>query len=318
MPQPTIASRHVDQALNDFALAYLNQAQSSVARRAFPVVPSPRQSNKYHVYTKAFFLSSEARKRAPGTESAVRGYELSTDSFFADRYSIAVDVTEEDIANSDAVLDAEQDAVRLALHDIEIAEEVAWAAEAFAASKWGTTVTGGTNFTKWSDAAATPIEDVATGMKTIHKGTGLKPNLLVLGANVWYDGLMNHPDVLARMPDNAPRIVTEGFLANLFGIDEVLLANQVRNSADEGATASYDFTLGSHALLCYRNPNPGPRSATAGATFLWTGLQGASEGYRVKNYPIEEKSIVARIEVDTAFDHKIVGSDLGYFFSTAV
>lgn len=318
MPQPTLASRHVDQALNDFALAYANQAGSNVARRVFPVVPTARRSNKYHIYTKSFFLRSEARKRAAGTESAVRGYELSTGQFYCDRWSIAIDVTEEDVANSDSVLDAEQDATKLTVDDLAIAEEVEFASTAFTTSVWGTDVTGGTNFTKWSDAAATPIEDIATGCKTIHQNTGLMPNVLVLGSAVWYDGLMNHPDIIDRLPDNAPRIVTEQFLANLFGIDEVIIAKQVRNTAAEGETASYSFTLGSHALLVYRNPNPGPRSATAGITFLWTGLQGATDGYRVKNYPIEEKSILARIEADTAFDHKIVGSDLGYFFSTAV
>jgi hypothetical protein len=170
----------------------------------------------------------------------------------------------------------------------------------------------------WSDASSTPIEDVATGCKTVLQNTGKMPNKLVLGAATWYDGLMNHPDIIARMPDNAPRIVSEGFLANLLGVDEVVIAKGTRNTVAEGETESDSFILGSHALLCYTDPAPGPRRATAGRTFVWSGLQGANQGFRTKRIEIEEKSTVARIETDTAYDHVITSSDLGYFFASAV
>jgi hypothetical protein len=314
VPAPFPGDRHVDQPLTDFSVTYLQDPNMFAARRIFPVVGSPKASNKYSVYTKSFFLRSEARDRAPGTESAVRGYELSKDTYFCHRKSIAVDVTEEDIANQDSGLDAERDAAALCMQDLSIAEEVDFAAAAFVTGKWGTSTTPGV---LWDDAASTPLENINTGRKTIHEATGKQANVLALGADVWY-ALQNHPDLVARMPDNSNRMVTRQWLASLLELDEIIVSGAVRNTAGEGVTEVDDFILGKHALLLHRASNPGPRTPTAGVTFVWTGLQGAAQGVRTKRIEIPEKSIVARIETDTAYDHKIVSTDLGYMWVSVV
>lgn len=315
---PQLSEVHVDSALTDFSVAYMQEASGFVARRAFPQVNVARQSDKYHIYTKADFFRSEAQKRSPNTESVGRSYGLSTDTYFADVWAVHYDVSEQERANSDPVLDPEEDAAALLMQDLMIQEDVQWAATAFTTSVWGTDVTGGTNFTVWGDASSTPIETIRTGTKTILQNTGRKADKLVLGYNTWSSGLADHPDLLDRIKHTQTGVVTESLLANILELDEVIIAHGVRNTAQEGLAESDSFLLGNHALLLHSPNTAGPRTPVAGRTFAWSGLLGGTGGIRTKRYEIPQLDAYPRVETDSAFDHKVVGSALGYFFSGAV
>jgi hypothetical protein len=57
---------------------------------------------------------------------------------------------------------------------------------------------------------------------------------------------------------------------------------------------------------------------TAGYTFSWNGLLGASAmGGRIKKFRMENLSS-DRVEIEMAFDQKLVSADLGYFWDTIV
>jgi hypothetical protein len=56
---------------------------------------------------------------------------------------------------------------------------------------------------------------------------------------------------------------------------------------------------------------------SAGYTFSWNGWMGASQlGHRIKRFRMEHLE-ADRVEVQMAFDHKIVAPDVGYFFENA-
>ena len=317
MPEPTLADVHVDAALTDFSSAFFLDQDSFTWSRFAPIRGVGKQSDKYHVWDRADFFRTEARKRAPNTEAAVRGAKLSQASYYCDVYAIAFDVSEQIRANSDPAVDVEESAARLLAQDLNLRAELD-AASAFldTASVWGTdqTIT-----TKWADAASTPIENITTGIKTVAKAIGRRPNTLLLGGDVWYDGLLNHPDIIARLPDNAPRIASIDFVANLLGLSQVLVVAAPYNSADEGATASVGFAGGKNAVVAYVDPAPGLASPTAAVSFSWTGLVGASPaGIRTKRMMIPYKDALPRIESDHALDFKVVASAAGYRMAAAV
>jgi hypothetical protein len=141
------------------------------------------------------------------------------------------------------------------------------------------------------------------------------PNKLVLGYVSWSSGLVDHPDLLDRIKHTQTGVVTQGLLAGVLGLDRVIVADSIRNTADEGATVSNSFNLGDNALLLHAPDSAGPRTATAGVRFSWAGLMGASAGIRTKRYEIPEDDAYPRVESDMSFDHAIVTSALGYFFS---
>lgn len=309
MAEPSPGDLHIDAALTDFSRAYFADPAKYVWSRVAPLVATPKQSNKYFSYEKDELLYVAAQKTAPGVAAPVRTYKMSNDSFFCDVYKVAVDVSEEAIANADPVLDPEQDAALLAVQDLNLSFERDFATAFFGTGIWGTDDTD----ENWANPASDPIGALTTGIRTILQNTGRKPNVLLLGANAWYDALANHPDIIDRIPTTQARIATPSFVGSILGVD-VIVAESIRNTANEGLTGSYSFNLGAHALLAYVDANPGPRTPTAMATFNWTGLTGAASGIRVKRIDMPELS-ATRIQAEAGIDFKVVGSDLGYFFS---
>ena len=313
MPEPTLNDIHVDPALTDFSLSYFQKPGKYVARSVFPQVNSASRSAKYYTYTKNDLLRSDAQKRAPGTESAVRSYKLSTDQYNCEVYSIAIDVSEQETANADAALDPEQDAARVTAQDLQIRMDTDWSAAAFSTGIWATESTA-----TWNTSTGDPIGDIQTGVLTVLQETGYRPNTLVLGAQSWYSGLWSSTAILSRLPDNAPRIVTEQFIANLFDFDNVYILDGVSFTGDEGTTGTPAFIHSDHALLAYVDPGAGLRDVTAGKTFVWSGLVGGGGGIRTKRLEMPWRDAMPRVESDTAYDFKVVAADLGYLIKDTV
>lgn len=311
---PNPADVHVDSALTDFSVAYMLQPSQAIARRVFPVVPVAKQSDKYLVWSAADVLRTDAAKRAPGTAAAERNWNLSDTSYYCDVIALAHNISAQTKANDD-LGDIEESIVKLLIQDMLIREERDFSSVAFA-NNWGTYASPST---AWSAAAAYPINDIATAIRTVLLATGKRPNVFALGADTWFKGLMIHEDLVDRLPDDSARIVTPEFVGNLLGFDDVPISTLVYNSAVEGLSASNAFAAtGTSALVVYREANPGHMAATGGVTFVWSGLLGAAQGVQVKRYDVAKDDAYPRIEVEAAYDHKIVASDLGYLFYTCV
>src|SRR3990167_2827540 len=311
---PVNTQIHVDQRLTDMSVAQIQAADSFVANQLFPTVPVSKRSDLYTVYNRNELWRSDAGKRAPNSESRVRDYSLSTASYYCDRISIAYDLTEEEMANSDPALDPEGDAMALLTQDLMIEQDVSWAAAFFANNLWGTSLTPSP---LWSDAASDPIADHRLAAQTIRLNGGREANKIVYGRLV-YDELLDHPDVLDRIKYTQSAVgLSASLLASLFGVDQVLVSNAVQNTAQEGLAAVYARIAGSHGLMVHAAPAPGLRIPSAGYTFRWTGLFGATDGFRGKRIETPEKS-TQRIELDHTYDQVIVASELGYFFDTAI
>lgn len=313
MPEPTLSDVHVDQALTDFSLAYFQRPESYLAGGVFPIVPVAKRSNKYFVYDKNELLRTDAQKRSPGTESAVRSYTLSTADYFCEVYSIAVDVSEQIRANADPALDPEEDAARVTAQDLRIRMDIDFGSQLFSTGIWGTETTA-----TWSGTTGDPISDIATAIRTVLSETGFRPNTLVLGAQSWYDGLWQNAAIVARLPNDSPKIVTTDFIANMFDFDRVFISESVQFTGDEGTTGTPGFIHGDHALVAYVDPGAGLREPTAGKTFVWTGLVGGEGGIRTKRLEMPWKDAMPRVESDVAFDFKVVATDLAVLIKDTV
>ena len=130
--------------------------------------------------------------------------------------------------------------------------------------------------------------------------------------------MKNHPDVVDRIKYTSSQTVTAEMLARMFEVDRVLVAKAVKATNNEGATGAYGFAYGKSALLCHVAPSAGLLTPSAGYTFAWTGVSGGmgttmgTSQFRLEHLKAE------RVEGEIAFDNKVVGADLGYFFTTAV
>ena len=314
MPQPTQSDVHVDAILTNMSVAYMQEAYAFVASRAFPQVNVQKQSDKYFTYSQGDFFRDQVQLRADGTQSAGTGYALSTATYSCDVYALHKDIGDQVRANSDVPLDPDMDATRFLTQQMLIRQEVEWASTAFTTGIWGTDSTPGT---LWSAANSTPIADVEAGKNTVLTNTGYVPNTMIMSYKV-FSALMDNADIVDRIKYTSQDSVTEDLLARLFNVDRVLIMAGTYNTAAEGATDSFSQIGDRDALLCYTPTNPGLMVPSAGYTMVWSGLSaGMGTSSAISRFRMEAEK-ADRIEIEAAWDTKIVSSALGYFFSNPV
>ncbi|MHC4180711.1 MAG: hypothetical protein ACYSWU_24695 [Planctomycetota bacterium] len=306
MAQPTPSDVHVDAALTDMSIAYVQSETNFIAGQVFPAKPVQFRTNKYHIFTKAdWFRDDAVVKRAPNAGAPRAGFRLSTDSYECEPWWSAVPL--------------DQAAMQIVTQRMMIKREALFATEYMATGKWGTDVTGATDFTRWDDASSDPEKDVQTGKRTVLVNTGLEPNSLTVAYDV-HIALKRLPLIKDRFKYTSSESITDGMLAAFFEVDNYRIAKSVYATETEAATETFvgAFAIGKHALLTHDNGSPSLMQPTAAANFVWSGLTGVNDlGIRIDQfYDDDTKTDVVRGEF--AFDMKITGSDLGYFFATAV
>jgi hypothetical protein len=324
MPQPTQSQVHVDAILTNISVAYMQRAENFIADKVFPVVPVDKQSDKYFVYTKNDWFRDEAQVRADGTESVGSGYNITSDTYYADVWAIHKDVGDQTRANADAPINVDREAAEFVTQRLLLRREIQFMNDFMADGVWGTSASGVSSspstdeFIQWSDYTnSDPIEDIEAGKQEILSTTGMEANTLVLGYEVFRQ-LKNHPDLVDRIKYTSSQTITEDMLARMFDIDRVLVSKSVKATNKEGATAAYSFTTGKTALLAHVAPQPGLLTPSAGYMFQWTGVSGGL-GATIGTSSFRLESLRAtRIESEIAFDNKVVATDLGYLFKDAV
>lgn len=319
MPQPTASDVHEDVLLTNISVAYIQDEARYIANRVFPSVPVNKSSDKYRIYTKNDWFRDEAEIRAPGAQSAQTGFNLTTATYSADVWSLGHFIDEQVRANYDQPGDVERDTTQHLTQLLMIRRERQWVTDFFATGKWDTDVVGTTDFVKWDVGAnSDPRVDVQTGQAKILQETGFKPNTLTVGFQV-HQKLQIHPLIRDQFKYTSAESIDEAMLARYFGVERYLVSEAVFSSSAEAAsTEVMAFIAGKNALLSYAPSAPSLMKPSAGYTFDWSGLTGMNAGgIRVLNIPAPLNRSV-KIDVEMAFDMKVVASDLGYFFSNAV
>ena len=325
MAQPTLNDVHVDAILTNISIAYMQDRDNFIADKVFPVIPVDKKSDKFFTYTKNDWFRDEAQRRAPATESAGGGYNLSTDTYSADIWAFHKDVPDQIVANADAPLNPLREAAEFVTHRLLLRRELQFVTDFMSAGVWGTTsagtagtATSGQTATQWSNyTSSDPIEDVEAGKAQILSNTGMEANTLVLGYEVFRQ-LKNHPDLVDRIKYTSSQTITADMIAAMFDIPRVIVSKAIKATNAEGATQAYAFATGKTAMLCHVAPNPGLMTPSAGYTFSWTGVSGGL-GQVIGTSQFRMDSIRAsRVEAEMAFDNKVIGSDLGYFWNSIV
>ena len=321
----TPSSVHIDQPLTNLTLAYVQSQENFIADKVFPTVGVTKQSDKYYIYDRASMnRSGDVKKLAPRTEVDRIGLALSNSSYFADVYGLGMDFDEQTLANEDAALEIRAAGAQTLVNRILIDREEKFASTFFAAGVW----TGqSTPANLWSDYTnSTPITDVTTARRAMQLTSGgYKPNTMVVGKEV-RDILINHPDILARLNGGATvsntALVTNAKLAEIFEVENFYVMEAVKNSGAEGLAESNAFIGGKHALLTHTPSSAGLMTPAAGLTFAWNSISGVNNlGVSIESFSddaLKRMQVAEHIQAKLAYDMKVVGADLGYFFNTVV
>jgi hypothetical protein len=301
---------------------------SYIADKVFPVVPVNHQADKYYKFSKSDFFRDEAQRRSDATESAGGGFNLTTGTYSADVWAFHKDIGDQVRANADAGIDIETVSAEFCMQRLLIRRDRLFVSKWLSTGIWGTDITGvasspvsGTSVYQWSDATnSDPIGDIAAAKTAVLLSTGMEVNTLTISYPV-LQALVQHPLIIDRIKYTSmptAKNVTATLLAEMFGVDEVIVSKAVYNAGIEGGTDSFNWIMGKAALLSYRPPTPGLMVPSSGYVFTWRGYTGLNDvGIRTSSW-YEQKLRATRVECEMAFDMATVASDTGYFFTSIV
>lgn len=337
---PSPGDVHVSRPLTNIMIGYMQPDSAFVADKIFPTIPVQKQADAYFTYDRDDWNRDEMEIRAPGAESAGSGYDIGQNAYYAPVRALHKDIPDQIRGNVDSPIDLDRDATLFLTHKARLNRERAWAARYFKSGVWAFNVDGvssgataagsfdptdgaNNNVLQWNDGASNPIEDMRKGMTIMQQRTGFRPNKLNLGRPV-FDVLVDHPDFIARMDrgqTTGAAMANRAAIAAILELEEVVVMDAIYNTAQQKASAQNENNLfigGKHAGLFYAPAAPSILAPSAGYTFNWTGYFAATQqGARMKKFRMEALAS-DRVEIEVAYDQKVIGTDLGYFFNGIV
>jgi hypothetical protein len=136
------------------------------------------------------------------------------------------------------------------------------------------------------------------------------PNKFALGYQAWAK-LRHHPDLLGRLSVSTIRVLTPQLLADLIGVEEVLIGDALYNSADEGQTDVMSYVWGKDALLAYVATTPKIKGLSLGYTLQVTDARYVDRW--------DEPWVKAEfVRANDYYEPKLVAAEAGYLFKTVV
>jgi len=147
----------------------------------------------------------------------------------------------------------------------------------------------------WSThATADPIGDVNAAKIKVWQATGLWPNTLTINELQFMD-LKECAAIKDALQASGAGVqatqgkITEAMLADVFGLDQVLVAKGTKNAANMGQAFSGDIIWSSeYASVCRAATTDDVKEPCVGRTFHWTG-DGSQQGGTLESYRDESK-----------------------------
>lgn len=272
-------------ALTNMALAYYQNSKNYFAKAIFPVCPVSLSSDNYYVFNKEDLLrDSWQRKPAYGqVMPAVVSEHTETYACEVDQMIMGIDqIRQTDLQRRQgpSIRDPRQQRTKTIAEQANIHQDLLFAENFFKAGVWSNewsgiddTNTSGNQFIKFSNHNSDPIQFINTQKTSMQRNTGRTPNKLAIGANV-FDALRYHPAILERIKYGGttanPANVTENVLAQLFGVEELVVLMSIHNQAKQGKEADMAFIGDPNALLlAYATDAPAVDEPSAGYIFTW-------------------------------------------------
>jgi hypothetical protein len=327
---PDVSQMYVNKPLTNYAFSFLSNLDTSFSDKVFPNLPVDDPTGIFWTLPKGIQSTDEMRQRAPLTEAREFDWSLGQDTYRVDNWALKNIVPLEMERNGQIPFSVQQLMTRLLVGKASLRRDRAFAAAFLTTGVWGLDITGntaasvpGTSVRQWDNPASTPIEDIAE-LATLQQiaTEGQRPNRLLIGRRVW-DKLKNHPQILDRLnrgqTDGAARIDLRT-VAALFELEQIIIADTMFNSANEGQAASLDFIVNKVGLLYYATDTPQMMQPTAGLTLSHRGLGNGTAnnfGMSIETYRIPTIKGL-HVECNMAFGHKKVSAAHGTFLSALV
>jgi hypothetical protein len=328
--EPTYDMMHISRALTNYSEQYAQADDAFVASIVCPNLPVQDKAGLYWKYNQADFFRDEVQERAAGAPAVATEYGLTQGSYAVKRWALRKIITDEDFKIADDIFDLHADATELLTDKMLLKRESDLIATAMVATAWDSTqrFTGeaqtstpsyaGQTLCYWSDRTnSTPVDDILNMATDQQEKTGKYPNTLIIGPRVFL-ALKMHPDIKDQYQYVSSDSITVDMLARVLEIDNIYVPKVVTNTAHRGQTASYSFSYGKDALLCYTAPKIGIKTATSMATLTWQNAPGAAAGGQAISEWTDPDTKTDIVEIEGFWASKVIANRMGSYVTGAV
>lgn len=250
--------------LSNLALAYYEEDYKS--RRAFPVLPVNSPAGKIFEFGKEDLARNNVQKKPPYGSVSPALFGLREKTYTCEVFQIMVGmdrIMELPYERAQSAFTLERARTRTIVEQINLKQEIDFAAKFFNASAWVNTWQGATTenvankkFVKFSDTKSDPVKLFDMLSMEIRREGRRKPNRLALGVEAFI-ALKNNPNVQERIKYSGssinPAVANEETLAQLFGLAQVIVLDSTANRAKVGAE-DMQFICDSKGALLYYAP----------------------------------------------------------------
>lgn len=320
-------------ALTNMAMAYYQNASNYFAKTLFPTCPVQLSSDNYYIFDKEDLLRDNwQRKPESGTVNpAVLSEHTETYACNVDQMRMSINMIRQTDVNrrqGPSTANTKQQRTKAIAEQRNIHMDKMFANSFFKAGVWENEMTGVTGsasegqFIKFSDDNSEPIKIIESYKTMVLQETGRDLNRLGMGINV-FNALKEHPAILERVKYGGttpnPAKVTEKVLAELFGVEQLVVLKSIHNNAKLGEKANMQFIGDPNALLLTHAPStPSVDEPSAGYIFTWDML-GNGQYMPIMSYPDPDPGKhVEWVEGLMATDMKKTSDDLAVFLKDAV
>ena len=291
-----------DQQLTNVSVEF--QPVGFIADQVLDVIPVSLEAAGYYVFDDTNFNIPEAKRNPRGVYKEI-DFGMSSDTYRAEEFGLEARIDDRERRNAPNGLSLDIGKTRRLTNGILLNRErrVANLVTNTANVTQNTTLAGAT---QWSDITSDPSTVARTARTTIRSKTGVLPNRLVLGRDV-FESLRIHPKVVDFMDGGRASVAD---LADYFEVERVIVAGAIYNSAKEGQAATLVDLWGKDALFYFQSSTPQADEPSFGYQFQAQALN----VWRYRDVPVKCDVIgVGEIRAE-----KIVSVRLAYLVKAAV
>jgi hypothetical protein len=320
-----------NEYLTNLSMAHFANPDSFVARKVFPICPVGLSASYYYKFNKEDLARDNVRvKPAFGkVQPAIIGQ--TDDTYKCEVHQIILGIDQIETLNytrsrAPGVANPRAAKVKVVTEQMLIHMDVWFANSFFKSGVWANEWTGvasgptGNQFLKFTSANFDPVNFFDTRAREMEQVGRRAPNCLVLGVDAFL-ALKNHPDILERVKYTGstanPAVVNANVLAQLFGIERIVVLKSTYNAAGIGGEDMQFICSPDSALLCYVTSSPTIDEPSAGYIFAWDML-GNGNHVALDQYEGEKGIHAEFIEGLMSFDMKKTADDMAMFFTACV
>lgn len=290
-----------------------------IAQRVLPVFETAVQAGTYGIVPLKQLLKEPQVGRNDRGDYNRSGFTFQDTSFATKERGIEVPMDDRQSRMYRQFFDFEVACTEAALDIVLRAAEKRCADAIFNATAFASYTAAVSN--EWDDYTnATPVADVEAAVRAVWGATGLWPNSLIVNKKV-FRNLRMCDEVTDKIASTGagtsiePGKITAAMLATVFDLEQVIVADAARDSANEGQAVTVAATWSDeYAMVAALNrQGDGIETPGLGRTLHW-GEDGSTIGGTVERYYSDEsRSEIVRVRHDV--DEKIVYTACGYLLS---